>query len=486
MRRFALSWVMLVGASALAQRAVVIDIAGDVRGKLRGQIEDAVVGGGTLEVIPLKLFRAAAGTAAKTSPERAVMAASSLNFDVAVGGAVKGKKFRVVILDHAGQQLWAKELKLNRGLLGNDVAVKLARAIVAAATPPPVAAEAPSATIDAPRRVIPANPSVAVVPEAPQPELKAEDVVVVRGEPEEERDADLEDPNRNNGTKAATIPVPIFRVWVAGTTTWRSQCLRPGVTTCKAYDGLNPKPVGVAIDFTAAVPYLGLSLNGELFPAARAESRILSGFGLLLGFHYGQSQTKVVEETAQGKGPDVVVRSQDVGFSGQLAWRFHFLAGYGAPQGVGHVGLRGGLQARSFLIDPTSGTALPSSQRTFPTGVGFPTLGFDAAFPIAKFFRIEASVSYFLNPRPGAEQITGYGNPNDVTGGATATGFAVEAGASGQIWGPLGYVVRWRYMGFVDRFFGQGMKWTQCNETQCGGAGEESFHSIIWGATVSY
>jgi hypothetical protein len=30
--------------------------------------------------------------------------------------------------------------------------------------------------------------------------------------------------------------VPIFRVWLAGTTTWRSQCLRPGVTNCKEYD----------------------------------------------------------------------------------------------------------------------------------------------------------------------------------------------------------------------------------------------------------
>jgi hypothetical protein len=160
--------------------------------------------------------------------------------------------------------------------------------------------------------------------------------------------------------------------------------------------------------------------------------------------------------------------------------------GYGDPQPVGWAGIRGGLQSRSFLIDPTAGTSLPSSERVYPTGIGFPTIGADVAIPVNKFLRFEGTFSYFINPRPGAEQIVGYGNLNDPTGGATASGFGLELGVSGEIWGPIGYTVRWRYMGFVDRYYGQGQKWTVCNEMQCGGVGEESFHSIIWGVTASY
>jgi hypothetical protein len=110
----------------------------------------------------------------------------------------------------------------------------------------------------------------------------------------------------------------------------------------------------------------------------------------------------------------------------------------------------------------------------------------DASIPLNQYLRFELVLSYFLNPRPAAEQIVGYGNLNDPTGGATATGLGLELGVSGEIWGPLGYVVRWRYQGFTDRYYGQGQKWTVCNELQCGGVGEESFHSIIWGITASY
>jgi hypothetical protein len=122
----------------------------------------------------------------------------------------------------------------------------------------------------------------------------------------------------------------------------------------------------------------------------------------------------------------------------------------------------------------------------YPTGFGFPVVGLDASIPIAKFFRIDVGASYFFNPRTAPEQIVGYGNLNDPTGGAVATGFGLEGGFSGDIWGPLGWLLRVRHMGFSDRYYGQGQKWTVCNEQQCGGAGEESFTTIVWGVTAAF
>ena len=91
-----------------------------------------------------------------------------------------------------------------------------------------------------------------------------------------------------------------------------------------------------------------------------------------------------------------------------------------------------------------------------------------------------------MNPKPSPEQIIGYGNLNDPTGGATAFGFGIEAAVAGQIWGPIGYTVRWRMTSYKDTYYGQGQKWTICNDTQCGGVGEETYHSLIFGLTASY
>lgn len=480
--------VFLFALPAAAQKVVVLEIDGDAQGKLRAQIESAVKTAGTVELISLKSFKDAAAKkklkgAAAMTPVGVARASKIIRLDAAVGGEVTASTYKVLIYDRAGEQLWTKDLPVKKGLLSDDFAGKLARAIAAAAeqgasrapsTPDPVATGGgeenggeESGGID-----------------LTQTDSTGERGVVTGTQHPEERDTDLEDPNRRK--QVARVPVPLFRVWLGGTTTWRTQCLRPGVTNCKEYELAQTPPTGISIDFTATVPYLGLSLNADVFPLARLDNRILQGFGLLIGFQYGQSQTRIVEETPQGQGPDKTVKSDDIGFSAQLAWRYHFQMGYGDPQPVGWVGIRGGFQSRSFLIDPNAGTSLPSSERVYPTGFGFPSLGIDAAIPLNKYLRFEGAFAYFINPRPAAEQIVGYGNLNDPTGGATATGFGVELGVAGEIWGPIGYTVRWRYMGFVDRYYGQGQKWTVCNEMQCGGVGEESFHTIIWGITASY
>ncbi len=472
-----LALVVLLAAPAFAQKVVILELDGDPQGKLRSQIEAAVRSAAVVELIPLKAFKDAAAKkklkgAAAMTPVGVTRASKLIPLDAAVGGEVSEGTYKVLIYDRAGEQLWTKELPVKKGLLSEDFAGKLARAIAAAAEQ-----GAARATATPPPEDTGGGEEVSGGLDLTQPDsggdVKPED-----------RDADLEDPNRKK--KQAQVPVKLFRVGLAGTTTWRSQCLRPGVPFCKDYELAATPPTGISIDFTATVPYLGLLVFADVFPLARFDNLILQGFGVLLEFMYGQSQTRIVEETPQGQGPDKIVRSDDIGFSAQLAWRYHFQLGYGDPQPVGWAGLRGGLVSRAFMIDPEAATSLPSSQRVYPTGIGFPAVGLDVAVPLNSFLRVEGTLQYFFNPRPADEQILGYGNLADPTGGATATGLGLELGATGTIWGPIGYVVRWRYMGFTDRYYGQGQKWTVCNEQQCGGVGEESFHSIIWGITASY
>jgi hypothetical protein len=41
-----------------------------------------------------------------------------------------------------------------------------------------------------------------------------------------------------------------------------------------------------------------------------------------------------------------------------------------------------------------------------------------------------------------------------------------------------------RYASFVDRFHGEGQKWTVCNDSQCGGVAEETLITLVWGVTA--
>ncbi|MFT3709273.1 MAG: hypothetical protein QM817_16660 [Archangium sp.] len=500
MRVFALS-LLLLSLPAAAQKVVVLEIDGDPQGKLRTQIEAALKDAAVVELVSLKSFKDAAAKkklkgAAAMTPVGVARAAKLIKLDAAVGGEVSGNTYKVLIYDRFGEQLWTKDLTVKKGMLSEDFAGKLARAIAAAgeqgAARQPAVADSGGGEDTGNGTGNTGNTGGGE--EQPGLDLSGggNDTLIGSGNkpPDPDRDTDLEDPNRKK--KPNHVPVPLVRVWLAGSTTWRNQCLRPGVTTCKEYDLAQVPPTGISIDFTASVPYIGLNVNADVFPLAFLDNRILQGFGVMVGFMYGQSQTRIVEESTQGQGSDKTVKSDDIAFSLQGAWRYHFQMGLGLgvlsgkgndpkEQPVGFVGLRGGVQTRSFLIDPDAGTSLPSSDRTF-----FGQLGLDAAVPILPFLRFEFGFSFYFNPHTAPEQIVGYGNLNDPTGGATASGFGLEAGVSGQIWGPLGYIVRWRMMSFTDRYYGQGQKWTVCNEQQCGGVGEESFHTIIWGVQGSF
>jgi hypothetical protein len=513
-----LAVALFVAAPALAQkfRVVVLEIDGDQNNKLRNQIEAALIAADALEVVSLDEFRAAAAKkklngAAAMTVIGIKRVGKQLQLDAAVSGEV-GDKYKVLIYDRLGGDLWTKELAVKKGLLSEDFSRKLAKAVAAAAEQG--AAKHPNEGTGTDP-----NPTVATGGDGggdsgPEIDLTGggsdtgtktsgggRTVVSPGGtggtgsgsstdEGQRDSDLDLERYKKKKKVGPRTVTVSL-----AGATTWRSQCLRPGsinLASCAEFDRLPEaqQPVGTTVTFTPQVPYLGVAANAELFPLAGLESQWINGLGLIGGVIYGSSVTTISEVNQQGMSEEKQVSSVDLGWSVQAAYRVHFLMGAGDPQGVGYVGARAGLMSRNFTIDPNAGVPLPSSQRVAPTGFGFASFGADVALPIVRFFRLEAGFSLFLNPRPADEQILGFGNLMDPTGGATSTGFGVDIGGSGELvaLGPamLGWILKARILSFNDRYFGQGQKWTVCNEQQCGGLGEETYATVTWGATLAF
>jgi hypothetical protein len=505
----------LASSPALAQkyRVVVLEIDGDQNNKLRNQIESTLMKSDSVEVVPLDEFRAAAAKkrlngAAAMTVIGIKRVGKQLKIDAAVSGEV-GDKYKVLIYDRVGGELWTKELAVKKGLLSDDFAQKLSRAISAAAEQ---GAAKHSNGGDDPAGGGDTETGRSADP-GPEIDLTSGSTdtgsggtktggggrTVVTpgtggsGSDDTNRDADLD--SEAFKKKKKRIAPRTITVSLAGATTWRSQCLRPGsmnLASCAQFDRLPEaqKPLGTTVTFTPQVPYLGFTANVELFPLASFDNRIVNGFGLLGSFMYGSSVTTISETNMQGMSEEKQVASVDLGWSMQAAWRFHFAMGAGEPQGIGFAGIRGGLVARSFTIDPNAGVPLPSSQRVAPTGAGFPVIGADLAFPIARFFRLEVGASLFFNPTPANEQIIGFGNLMDDTGGAVSTGWGLDLGGSGDLvaLGPvmLGWTLKARYQTYFDRYFGQGQKWTVCNEQQCGGLGEESYLSVTWGVSIAY
>ncbi len=535
-----LSFALFLAAVALASpafaqkyRVVVLEIDGDQNNKLRNQIEAALVKADSVEIVSLDEFRAAAAKkklngAAAMTVIGIKRVGKQLHIDAAVSGEV-ADKYKVLIYDRQGEELWKKDLAVKKGLLSEDFAGKLSRAVAAAAEQG--AAKNPDVEGDGSGTGSSGSgtgdgSSGDGSGSGPEIDLtgggdssggtsgsgsggsrgNGRTVVVGSGNGSgdgDQRDTDLE---TEGFKKKHHVGPRTISVTITGSTTWRTQCLRPGsikIASCAEFDRLADPPVGTTISFTPQVPYLGFQLNAELFPLASFDNRILNGFGLLGSVNYGSSVTKISETNQQGMTEEKEVQSSDVGWGVQAAWRFHFEVGAGVPQGVGYAGLRGGFSSRNFNIDPNAGVPLPSSQRVFPTSVVdptamrpantipfFPVFGADVAIPIVRQFRLELGGSLYLNPRPADEQIVGFGNLLDDTGGAQSTGWGLDVGGSGELYalGPvmLGWNLKLRYQSFFDRYLGQGQKWTVCNEQQCGGLGEETYLGINWGLSLSY
>ncbi|MBL8953618.1 MAG: hypothetical protein JNK82_22775 [Myxococcaceae bacterium] len=499
--------VLLVASPALAQRVVILEIEGDKGGKLRSQVESALKKADTVEVVPLDKYKAAAakkklkGQAAMT-PAGLSRVAKALKIDAGVGGEI-GKKFDVQIWDSGGQQLWTKELKVKGGLLSADFAGKLAKAITAAAQSAPKADEETEGEGDAESTPPKKEEEKPVAEETstppPPPKTTDEDREKRRSEEaaeeaaarsvEPERDQDLEQEGKK--IKGRIGPKGIS-LWLAGTTTWRYYCARPGVDSCGAYDRLVEQmmttPPGDVVDFRPQVPYAGFNFQVELFPLAWFLDNALQGIGAVGSFGLGFSLTRVTIQSPAGSTMPKEVVSTDRSWTAMLAYRFYFSFDSTAKNpAVGYVGVRGGVAGRIFEIDAKAMVPLPGTNRLYPA------IGLDAAIPIIRYFNVELAASYFFSPRPGPDEIVGYGDPvNGAAGGASATGFQLEGGFAGTIWGPVGYRLAVRYTPFTDRYFGRGNKWTytypdgtEYQGTQ-EGAAFESYITFIWGITASF
>ncbi len=498
---------LLLASPALAQRVVILEIEGDKGGKLRNQVESALKKADSVEVVSLDKYKAAASKKKLKGPSAMTPAALSrvakgLKIDAGVGGEVGGK-FEVQIWDSGGQQLWTKELKIKNGLLSADFAGKLAKAITAAAKSAPKAeeeAEGGEEEAKPPPKKDEEKPAAEETSAPPPPprasdedrekrrsEEAAEEAAARNVEPE--RDQDLEQEGKKVKNRIGPKGVSI---WLAGTTTWRYYCARPGVDSCGAYDRLVEQmqmtPPGDVVDFRPQVPYAGFNFQVELFPLAWFLDNFLQGIGVVGSFGLGFSLTRVTIQSPAGSTMPKEVVSTDRSWTAMLAYRFYFSFDSTAKNpAVGYVGLRGGVAGRIFEIDAKAMVPLPGTNRLYPA------IGIDFAIPIIRYFGVEGSASYFFSPRPGADEIAGYGDPvSGAAGGATGTGFQLEGGVAGTIWGPVGYRLSVRYTPFTDRYFGIGNKWTYKypDGTEYQGAKEgaafESYITFIWGITASF
>jgi hypothetical protein len=495
--RFGLFVALAVATPALAQRVVILDIEGDHAGRLRHQVEAALKRADTVEVVGLDKYKAAAGKkklkgGAAMTPAGLSRLAKGLKIDAGVGGEL-GQKFEVQIWDARGQQLWSKHLKVKNGLLSTDFAGKLAKAITAAAKTAPKADEDEEGSSEEEAKPPPKKrereeeekTGEEVTPPPPPPkrdadderrrgEEAAEEAAAQRGA-EPERDQDLEQEGRkiknHIGPKGLSI-------WLAGTTTWRYYCARPGVTSCAEYDGLpDPKPQGDIVDFKPQVPYAGFHLQIELFPLAWVLDNFLQGIGLVGSFGLGFSLTNVTVDSPAGMSMPKQVVSTDRTWTAAFAYRYYFSfnANDKSPA-IGYAGVRIGAAGRVFEIDAKAQVPLPGANRLYPF------LALDVAIPIIKYFSVEASAQYFISPKPGPDEIAGYGDPAGPNGGATGSGFQIEGGFAGTIWGPVGYRLRVRYTPYTDHYFGMGNKWVYTTQ----GAAFESYVTFIWGITASF
>lgn len=484
--------LLICTQTAQAQRVVVLEFHGDKGNKVRAQVERALRRNRHLQIQDLRRYRIAAAKkrfkGSKAMTPGAVAAVSrSLGLTAAVAGAA-GKVLRVQVVDGSGAEIWKKEIPLRRGQLSSDNARRIAVAVAAAVgvkTPEPAPPPPPPPRSDA------RPPEVQPVPEAHEPEKgagqppppvdvsskpetpedrekrKSEELAEAHTTTDQPRDSDLDLEMKKS---RARVGPKLFTAQVTGTTTWRSYCSRPGVNACSQYNLLDAsqRPPGDTVDFKAEVPYVGFALAVEYFPFARVNN-LTKGIGLLAGYDRGFSLTNVrVQTTPPTDTAGRQVYSSDQGIKALATYRYFFGLGDKAEPLVGYAGLRAGYTSRTFDVDQNAGTPLPGSHRHHAT------IALEGLYPVAKFLKFLASGSYFLGAKPSTSEINDYGTSS------SSKGWGIEAGAAGDVWGPFGYVLTVKLSKYSDQFSGAGTKW------QSGGAAEESYFNLYWGASAHF
>jgi hypothetical protein len=478
---------LALSSVARAERVVILEVDGDTDNRLREQVERAVKQSKQLDVVDYAHY-------AKTNARRPLKGSTKAEakghdgaFDLAVRGTLTDTFF-VQIVDASNQEIWSKDLPVREGLLSTDNARRLAKAIVAAAqsvvtdaqvTPPQEAEKAPAVSVEADAPVIKGpgqrpHSKPTLVADASSPSMEMPGLDLTAPEPtlshsdgaSSSTDADLEAEIRH---KPRRVGPKLIEVQATGTTTWRSYCSRPGVTSCGAYDNLAPsaRPPGTTVDFSPAVPYPGVGVTALAFPL-QGMSGLIRGAGVEGSFSRGFSVTNVGASSTTGDASQSV-QSTDDSYEAMALFHYFFDLGGDRQQPLmAHIGVRAGLEGRTFEVDPTAKVPLPGTHRRFPA------VGLDGSFAFFRFLRADATVLYFISPTAGADELVGYGTS------VTSTGWGLQAGLSGDIWGPVGYVVRLNYQSFQDQFIGKGNVWST------GGAAEESYAGLYWGVTATF
>jgi hypothetical protein len=472
--------ILLWAAAADAQRVVVLDIKGDPTGKVRGQIERAIKQSHRVHLVPLRAYKLAAARQ-KLPGARAMtpLAVAKVSPRLSLSGAVAalvGKFFlQVTILDSDGAEQWRGEFPLKRGALSPQRASQLAAQVTAAVGKKPSrpARSAPPATVanQMPGIELDLTQKSTASSSNPVSSGQSERKGLREGEPEDVSEAHtaLQQPQLERRARPSGVSPDFLRAQVTLLTTWRSYCSRPGVSSCSQYQQLAPaqRPPGDTVDYSANVPYVGFALAVEFFPLGK-NTDLWRGVGVLAGYDRGFSRTEVQTQTPTGPGPARTVTASDQDFRAAAAYRYFFVRGNSSEPMLGYGGLRVGFSSRSFDVDSNPTAPLPGSHRSYPT------VALEGSLPIIKLLKVDASAAYFISPKPSASEIRDYGTS------VSSSGFGLELGGSGDVWGPVGYVLRFRYSKYSDSFSGAGNKWLN------GGTAGETYVGLYAGASAKF
>ncbi|WP_309890729.1 hypothetical protein [Archangium sp.] len=538
-RWLCLALLLLTSRIALAERLAVSKLEGDKKDRLRAQVTAVLRKTRKVQVLPPPAYAMAAGKLklrgpAAVSPEAVIRVSTKLKLDAVLTGTASASTFEARLFSWDGQEVWSAEYPLKRGLLPPKEAQKLARAVIAVVNQPPrpaskpepeppaasepVAQAEPEPARPSPETVEPAGtpePAAPVVATAPTPEAppapsaprpEADRPAQTKLEPVAEWAA-LDEESHTYTTELAgsaggfpqardtpegqgeaeqgaavegQFPAR-GRVLLGAVVTWRKYCARPGVASCAEYDAQLPEnQTGDTANFDPRVPYVGIAADAELFPLAHRPS-LLRGVGLTLNYQRSFVRTTVQITTPSGSTPEREVYATDTAYGGMLAYRyFRDLGRTGTPM-WGYLGLRLGALGRAFEVDEAVQSPLPVVHRFYPA------VGLDLSVPLMRAVRIEGMGQFFFTPTPGVAlggDSTGsyVAEVRDYGQSVSSLGWAAELGLAGDIWGPVGYSARFRLERYVDGFSGQGTRrgWLT------GGIAEDTFSSIVVGATASW
>ncbi|MCP3100347.1 hypothetical protein LZ198_15875 [Myxococcus sp. K15C18031901] len=523
---------------------VVLTVEGDKGGKLRAQLESSLRRSRQAKVASLKQYGAIGKQGGLKGPvvfteAPLAKAAPKMKLDGAVTGRVEGASLSLRVLDASGAVVSDESFQLTRGKLSTADANAAALAISnALRAPPPTVFESPSSvtpseplepatpvaeapvkpvpappappSVEAPKpqapttvaerpaeapRPLPPEPPKPVEPVKEPPKPRPSEALAIAPQPkdgpppmeEEPESHTTTDPflavgvDTGSGGTVGSEPVrpPIARLTVGGTTTWRRYCARPGVKSCGEFDKKpEAEQLGDRSDYDSSVPYLGISAELELLPLARSTSAV-RGLGAVLGYRRGYASTNVTLYNEVGQGGTHEVVATDSVLTAQAMYRYYFGRG-DSRASLGYAGVRAGLLTRSFDVDESAESPLSGTHRLFPSA------GLEVSVPLMRWVRLEGAGQIFISPKPG----TGFSDEGgelklEVSDYGTAVstfGWEAELGASGEIWGPFGYSVRFKLSRFKDTFTGAGARLGWEN----GGVAEDTYSSIHWGITASY